>query len=70
MISANVATIKGGTMNKALIPKAGRFAQISRENRIPAISLTQSGGADLREQVKKKNNLIKKKKMLKKKKKK
>jgi acyl-CoA carboxylase subunit beta len=52
MITANVATVKGGTVNAFTLLKAGRLAEIARENRLPSITLTQSGGADLTQQFK------------------
>src|SRR3990167_3667521 len=42
MITSNVYTIKGGTMNEASLFKSARIAEISMENRLPSISLIQS----------------------------
>jgi len=52
LISANVPTINGGSVNRTTLKKFGRIDQIITENRLPAISLVESGGADLRQQAK------------------
>ncbi|MBW3659488.1 MAG: acyl-CoA carboxylase subunit beta, partial [Actinobacteria bacterium] len=44
------ATVKGGAMNPHSVRKGLRGLQIARENRLPAINLTESAGADLRSQ--------------------
>ena len=50
MVCANIPTIKGGTMNRAIVAKLLRAQQICLENNLMMINLTQSGGADLRQQ--------------------
>jgi acetyl-CoA carboxylase carboxyltransferase component len=47
MINASDPTVKGGTSNQWTIRKGFRANQIARENRLPMISLVESGGADL-----------------------
>ncbi len=47
MISANDPTVRGGSMNPYTFRKSARAADIARENRLPLISLVESGGADL-----------------------
>ncbi|AQA02124.1 acetyl-CoA carboxylase carboxyltransferase subunit [Mycobacterium sp. MS1601] len=47
MIVANDPTVKGGTSNPWTIRKSFRANQIALENRLPLISLVESGGADL-----------------------
>ncbi|KAJ9455753.1 Methylcrotonoyl-CoA carboxylase beta chain [Diplonema papillatum] len=42
--------MKGGTTNGSMIDKILRGQEIARENRLMTVSLTQSGGADLRQQ--------------------
>lgn len=44
---ANDSTIKGGTSNPWTLRKMLRLQDIARENRLPLISLVESGGADL-----------------------
>jgi acetyl-CoA carboxylase carboxyltransferase component len=51
VISANDPTVKGGSLSPTSIAKAIRAMEISRDNRLPLISLTESGGADLTKQV-------------------
>jgi len=51
MISANDPTVKGGSQSPISVHKALRAMDIARENRLPLISLTESGGADLTKQV-------------------
>jgi acetyl-CoA carboxylase carboxyltransferase component len=50
MVSANVSTIKGGSINYVTLEKSRRIAEIAFENRLPSITLLQSGGADLTQQ--------------------
>lgn len=52
MITANVSTIKGGSMNETGVLKGKRIAEIAFTNRLPVISFVQSGGADLTQQSK------------------
>ena len=47
MIVANDPTVKGGTSNPWTLRKNLRANQIALENRLPLISLVESGGADL-----------------------
>jgi acyl-CoA carboxylase subunit beta len=47
MINASDPTVKGGTSNQWTVRKGFRANQIARENRLPLISLVESGGADL-----------------------
>jgi acetyl-CoA carboxylase carboxyltransferase component len=47
VINASDPTVKGGTSNQWTIRKGFRASQIAMENRLPLISLVESGGADL-----------------------
>src|SRR5271154_6714599 len=47
MIIANEATVKGGSTSEAGLWKNARLADIAMENRLPAILLVESAGADL-----------------------
>ncbi|MFT4043417.1 MAG: carboxyl transferase domain-containing protein [Gordonia sp. (in: high G+C Gram-positive bacteria)] len=47
MIVASDPTVKGGTSNPWTLRKTLRANDIARENRLPVISLIESGGADL-----------------------
>lgn len=47
MLVANDPTVKGGTTNPWTLKKMLRANQIALENRLPLISLVESGGADL-----------------------
>jgi acetyl-CoA carboxylase carboxyltransferase component len=47
MISANDPTVRGGATNPFTMRKSSRLADIALENRLPSISLVESGGADL-----------------------
>ncbi|MGB6059112.1 MAG: carboxyl transferase domain-containing protein [Microthrixaceae bacterium] len=47
MISANDPTIKGGASNPWTLKKILRANEIARQNRLPVIGMTESGGADL-----------------------
>jgi acetyl-CoA carboxylase carboxyltransferase component len=47
MISANDPTVRGGSTNPFTMRKSSRLADIAMENRLPSISLVESGGADL-----------------------
>lgn len=51
LVQANVPTIKGGSLNPACVLKAQRLDQIAFVNRLSTIHLTESGGADLRDQA-------------------
>lgn len=48
MISGADPTIKGGSLNPYSLRKTLRGLEIARQNRLPYINLTESGGADLR----------------------
>jgi len=47
LITANDPTVKGGSSNPWTLRKALRADEIARANRLPVISLVESGGADL-----------------------
>ncbi|CDO07045.1 acyl-CoA carboxylase subunit beta [Mycolicibacterium cosmeticum] len=47
LIVANDPTVKGGTSNPWTLKKILRANQIAMQNRLPVISLVESGGADL-----------------------
>ena len=51
LISANEATLKGGAINEWGLKKSRRLAEIADQNGLPAISLTESAGADLPNQA-------------------
>ncbi len=50
MIIANDATVKGGSQGPTSVKKGLRAMEIARSNRLPLVSLTESGGADLPKQ--------------------
>lgn len=47
VIAANDPTVKGGSISPTTIAKMLRAQDISRENRLPLVNLTESGGGDL-----------------------
>ncbi|MBS4754482.1 acyl-CoA carboxylase subunit beta [Nocardioides sp. zg-ZUI104] len=47
MVIANDPTVKGGALNPWSVKKNFRALDIARENALPVINLTESGGADL-----------------------
>ena len=47
LISANDPTLRGGAANPYTVKKSLRAGEIARQNRMPVIALTESGGADL-----------------------
>jgi acetyl-CoA carboxylase carboxyltransferase component len=47
LISANDPTVRGGATNPFTMRKSSRLADIALENRLPSVSLVESGGADL-----------------------
>jgi acetyl-CoA carboxylase carboxyltransferase component len=47
MVIANDPTVKGGSSNPSSVKKTLRMHDIAKENRLPVISLVESGGADL-----------------------
>jgi acetyl-CoA carboxylase carboxyltransferase component len=52
LITASEATIKGGAVNEIGVQKTKRLAEVAHTNRLPAISLIESAGADLPNQSK------------------
>jgi acyl-CoA carboxylase subunit beta len=50
MIIGNDPTVRGGTLTSTSVKKQLRAMDISRQNRLPLINLTESGGADLPKQ--------------------
>ena len=51
MIVANDPTVKGGSQGPTSVAKGLRAMEIARLNRLPLVSLTESGGADLPKQA-------------------
>lgn len=51
MIVAHDPTVRGGASNPYTWKKVLRAMQVARENRLPTISLVESGGGDLRRQA-------------------
>ncbi len=47
MVIANEPTVKGGSLNPSSVARQLRALDIAMHNRLPVISLVQSGGADL-----------------------
>jgi acetyl-CoA carboxylase carboxyltransferase component len=47
MVIANQPTVKGGSLNPAAVAKQLRALDIAYRNRLPVITLVESGGADL-----------------------
>jgi geranyl-CoA carboxylase beta subunit len=47
LVSANDSAIKGGTISPMALRKVLRAQEIARENKLPIISLVESGGANL-----------------------
>jgi len=52
LVSATDATVKGGAINEYGVLKSRRLSEIAAQNRLPAISLIESAGADLPNQHK------------------
>jgi len=52
VVSASEATVKGGAITETSLRKTGRLAEVADQNRLPAISLIESAGADLPNQSK------------------
>ncbi|MBE7371475.1 acyl-CoA carboxylase subunit beta [Dermacoccus barathri] len=50
MIIANDPTVKGGASNPWSLRKTLRLQDVARENRLPVVSLVESGGAELQTQ--------------------
>lgn len=51
LISGNDPTVRGGAINPFSLSKTMRAMDIARENRLPVITLVESGGADLPRQA-------------------
>jgi acetyl-CoA carboxylase carboxyltransferase component len=51
LVSANDPTVRGGASNPWTLKKALRADVIARENRLPVVSMVESGGADLPSQA-------------------
>ncbi|MFQ5513944.1 MAG: acyl-CoA carboxylase subunit beta [Myxococcota bacterium] len=51
VVSASEPTVRGGSVNPIGMRKTGRAMEISAQNRLPLIQLTESGGADLPHQA-------------------
>src|SRR5690606_36735424 len=47
LVAASNSAIKGGTITPAGLQKTLRLQQIARENKLPIVSLSESGGANL-----------------------
>lgn len=47
LINANNSAIKGGTISPAGLRKSLRLQEIARENKLPIVALSESGGANL-----------------------
>lgn len=52
LITANVGTIKGGSIDYTTLQKSFRINEIAMENELPIINLVESAGANLPEQAK------------------
>ena len=52
LVSGNESTVKGGAMSELSVVKSRRLGEIATSNRLPSITLTESGGADLPNQDK------------------
>jgi len=52
LITASEATVKGGAMSEVSVWKSGRLSDVALHNRLPAISMIESAGADLPNQHK------------------
>ncbi len=51
MLIAHQPTVKGGSLNPAAVAKQLRALEIAEQNRLPVITLVESGGADLPRQA-------------------
>jgi acetyl-CoA carboxylase carboxyltransferase component len=47
LVTANDPTVRGGATNPFTMRKSSRLSDIALENRLPSVSLVESGGADL-----------------------
>jgi acetyl-CoA carboxylase carboxyltransferase component len=52
VITASESTVRGGAINDLGVKKTHRMAEVAEKNRLPAISLIESAGADLPNQSK------------------
>jgi acetyl-CoA carboxylase carboxyltransferase component len=52
LITASESTVKGGAVSEMTAWKSARFSDIAEHNRLPAISMIESAGADLPNQAK------------------
>jgi acetyl-CoA carboxylase carboxyltransferase component len=52
LVTASEATVKGGAISEVSVWKSGRLGDIAEQNRLPAISMIESAGADLPNQSK------------------
>ncbi len=52
IITANIGTIKGGSIDYTTLQKNLRISEIALENRLPVINLVESAGANLPDQAK------------------
>ncbi len=52
MVTASESTVKGGAINEFGVRKSNRLSDIAFQNRLPAVSLIESAGADLPNQSK------------------
>jgi acetyl-CoA carboxylase carboxyltransferase component len=52
LVTASEATVKGGAMSEMSVWKSGRLSDVALHNRLPAISMIESAGADLPNQHK------------------
>ncbi len=52
VITASESTMRGGAVNELGVKKTRRMAEIAEQNRLPAVSLIESAGADLPNQSK------------------
>ena len=51
LVSASEATVQGGAINAAGVRKSARLGEVALENRLPAVHLIESAGADLPNQA-------------------
>jgi acetyl-CoA carboxylase carboxyltransferase component len=51
MVTATDATVQGGAIGPVGVQKSGRISEIALENRLPAVHLIESAGADLPNQA-------------------
>lgn len=51
MVIANQSTVKGGSLNPDAVAKQLRALDIAERNRLPVVTIIESGGADLPQQA-------------------